>query len=696
MKEVHFQPILLKEHTIVSREKIVKLLSIDSWALPLKALNSIYKMVAYKNNSFPAKLFLSIPFIFMFIFILTGTAQGINIYSCGTLGTDGGYYNLTQDITANPGQDCLDITASNVTFNGNYHTITVNSTSYTAFGIKVQSLPVGANYPTLINENFYNFKMVDDDRSTAANRGLGLSMVNDSRFSNFQAINFKNFDGVDAEYLKNVTFTDFSVSNSLWGMVPENLDNVTFSNFHVDENILDGFNVGRMTNSHISNFTANYNGRSGGRIAWSTNSTILNGDISYNRYSGGNEFNPPGNYGDITLYQNTGPIIFSYINLSGIYKRVYFNQISDIFEIQNNGIDWQTNISSGGNTLDRQVFSWEQDNLTWNDGNATGEITAYYSFSNLYPLRNYTVSDNGTLLYTLTTDSSGNIPQFSIALSGGIDQISVIATSGNNITPLINTITSPSNGSTVSGIINVTDSVSENVSITNVELYRNGTLVDTKKSSPFTFIWNTTQVANGLYTLQSKAYDAANNVGVSSLVTVTVSNVPGQLATITVSPSSATLLSGQNQQFTATGYDAYGNLVPITPIWSSSSGTISSSGLFTAQAAGKAIITATVDSLNDTAVVTVIPVVSITSPLDGVSVLRKSTVTITANASDNIGVARVEFYVNGVLKCTDTTVPYTCDWFVPAKRGVTYSLQAQTYDDKGNAGSPAIVEVTSI
>jgi len=70
-------------------------------------------------------------------------------------------------------------------------------------------------------------------------------------------------------------------------------------------------------------------------------------------------------------------------------------------------------------------------------------------------------------------------------------------------------------------------------------------------------------------------------------------------------------------------------------------------------------------------------------------------VTLTASASDNLGVTRVEFYVNSVLKCTDTSSPYTCTWKVPKTVGVTYSLQAKAYDAPGNAGISAVVQVTS-
>ncbi len=88
-------------------------------------------------------------------------------------------------------------------------------------------------------------------------------------------------------------------------------------------------------------------------------------------------------------------------------------------------------------------------------------------------------------------------------------------------TPPITCITLPSNGSTVSGMVNVADSASDNVGVSKVELYIDGALIDTKISSPFTFVWDTTKVTNGDHTLQSKAYDAKDNTGYSAKVTVT-------------------------------------------------------------------------------------------------------------------------------------------------------------------------------
>ena len=88
------------------------------------------------------------------------------------------------------------------------------------------------------------------------------------------------------------------------------------------------------------------------------------------------------------------------------------------------------------------------------------------------------------------------------------------------------------------------------------------------------------------------------------------------------------------------------------------------------------------------------PQVSITNPVDGATVPRKANVTISANASDNVGVTRVEFYVNGSLRCTDTSATYTCGWKVPNPPGRTYQIEARAFDQAGNSAT-ATIQVSS-
>jgi hypothetical protein len=88
------------------------------------------------------------------------------------------------------------------------------------------------------------------------------------------------------------------------------------------------------------------------------------------------------------------------------------------------------------------------------------------------------------------------------------------------------------------------------------------------------------------------------------------------------------------------------------------------------------------------------PTVTIISPVDGTVVNTKSPVTISASATDDLGVTKVNFFVNGNLKCT-STMNYACRWNVPAAKGKIYEIQAEAYDAAGNKGSSGIVKVTA-
>lgn len=84
------------------------------------------------------------------------------------------------------------------------------------------------------------------------------------------------------------------------------------------------------------------------------------------------------------------------------------------------------------------------------------------------------------------------------------------------------------------------------------------------------------------------------------------------------------------------------------------------------------------------------PSVVFVTPKNGSLVARKSSVSMTANATDASGIAKVEFYVNEVLTCTDTSVTYSCSFRTSAVKGTQYNLSAKAYDKKNNAATTTI------
>ena len=186
-------------------------------------------------------------------------------------------------------------------------------------------------------------------------------------------------------------------------------------------------------------------------------------------------------------------------------------------------------------------------------------------------------------------------------------------------TPPTTTITAPANGATVSGTTTVTATATDNVGVTRVEIYLDNALQLSCTASPCNFSWNTTTAANGAHTLNSKAFDAANNVGTSAAVSVTVNNV---------APPPDT-----------------------TP-----------------------------------------PTTSITAPAAGATV--SGTTTVTATASDNVGVTRIEIDLDGALQVTCTASPCNFSWNTTTAANGAHTLSSQAFDAAGNVGTSASVGVT--
>jgi hypothetical protein len=271
-------------------------------------------------------------------------------------------------------------------------------------------------------------------------------------------------------------------------------------------------------------------------------------------------------------------------------------------------------------------------------------------------------------------------------------------------------ITAPATNTTISGTVSVTASATDNVGVTKVEYYLNGVLKTTDTSTPYVYSLSTTSLASGTYTLMAKAYDAAGNVGQSSNVSVTVVNDTTAPTVSLTTPANNATVSGTTT-ITASASDNVGvskvefyrsgvllsatNVAPFNYAWNT---TTVANGSYTMTAKAydntgnvgtSANVLVTVNNLvSDTTA----PTVSVTTPATGATV--SGTVSVAASASDNIGVSKVEFYVNSVLAATDTASPYTYSWNTALVSNGTYSVMAKAYDAAGNVRQSAAVQVT--
>jgi Big-like domain-containing protein len=191
---------------------------------------------------------------------------------------------------------------------------------------------------------------------------------------------------------------------------------------------------------------------------------------------------------------------------------------------------------------------------------------------------------------------------------------------------LIVTMSSPASGSTVSGTVPVSASVSiiGLLTVSGVQFQVDGANLGAEDTSaPYAVSWNTTTAGDGTHTLTAVARDILGIRYTSNAVTVTVSNA--------APPPPA----------------------DTTP-----------------------------------------PTVSITSPANGATV--RGTVSVSANASDNVGVVGVQFLLdNGVNGSAEaTTAPYSISWDTATAGDGSHTITAIARDAAGNQTTSAPVTVT--
>lgn len=89
----------------------------------------------------------------------------------------------------------------------------------------------------------------------------------------------------------------------------------------------------------------------------------------------------------------------------------------------------------------------------------------------------------------------------------------------DRVAPTI-TITSPTTGSTVEGVVTINVTASDNVAVTQVSLSVNGVVIGTDNVAPYSFSWNSSVVPNGTHTVTATARDSSNNTASYSITLV--------------------------------------------------------------------------------------------------------------------------------------------------------------------------------
>lgn len=292
-------------------------------------------------------------------------------------------------------------------------------------------------------------------------------------------------------------------------------------------------------------------------------------------------------------------------------------------------------------------------------------------------------------------DAAGNVGQ----------SAAVSVTVANDATAPSVSITSPANGSSVSGAITVNITATDNLGVAKVELYLNGTLYASYGSAPYNISWNTTSVTNGSYTLTARAYDAAGNVGQSPAITITVNNQAGDATPPTVAiiePGNSWIMDG-TITYSASATDNVG----VTKLEFYVDGTLkatyaASSYLYrwdtTQVANGSHTLTVkaydAAGNVGQSSAVTITvnnPVADATPPTVAISsptskYIYGSSVNISASASDNVAITKMELYIDGALKMTTSAKSFNWTWYTASYAKGTHLIKVKAYDAANNVG----------
>lgn len=85
------------------------------------------------------------------------------------------------------------------------------------------------------------------------------------------------------------------------------------------------------------------------------------------------------------------------------------------------------------------------------------------------------------------------------------------------------------------------------------------------------------------------------------------------------------------------------------------------------------------------------PIITLLRPANNMIVAPGTTVVVDVDAFDLNGVTKVEFTLDGGIRCVDGFSPYTCSIIIPSFGTGPYTIQAQAYDTTGNPAAKSIV-----
>ena len=323
----------------------------------------------------------------------------------------------------------------------------------------------------------------------------------------------------------------------------------------------------------------------------------------------------------------------------------------------------------------------------------------------------------GSSSWALATWTTPPVPADATALSIGMSIRAVgfltvddFGLADSDQTPPTATLTTPTEGTAVSGTVALSATATDNVAVERVDFLVNGDVVASAASTPYSASWDSTRVKDGTVSIAARAFDAAGNAGTSTSSLVTVGNqfTPADTTppTVAVSCNGAACSTTPYNAAVQVVLDATdsGSGVASTRYTTDSSDPATSATATTYSAPFMVASTTTVryravdNAANTTTgshVVTVDttpPTVAISSPTNGATVTKN--VKLSATATDASGIAQVTYLLDGKPLAVATVSPFQVSWNTAKTTKGSHTLVAEARDLAGHTARSAPVTVT--
>lgn len=305
--------------------------------------------------------------------------------------------------------------------------------------------------------------------------------------------------------------------------------------------------------------------------------------------------------------------------------------------------------------------------------------------------------------------TGGTVPQWGGACEGRTGSTCTLSLSGNGTAtvtfvdqtnPTVS-LTAPANGSTVRGSVNLEATASDNVGVAGVQFSVDSSVVTYDTVAPYGHSLNTATLTDGSHTIGAQAFDTSLRSTMATPRTITVDNTAPSLSITGGTADGADLAVGSTPSYTFTASDATTSVAALEcRLQGDSFASCTSGKSFPGLAAGNYVfeLRAT-DSAGNTTTLTrafeidqTDPTATLTAPAASSAV--RGTVQLTATATDNVAVDRVDFYRGATLVGSDSTAPYSASFDTTGVGDGPYSVSARAVDTSGRQGSASAATIT--